>query len=522
MTKELVFYIVVDIFGALLSLFLSAYAFFKIRNTPGGKYYIIATFLSSLFTLFYVFELTSSSLEEIKLWIRMEYLPLSFLPVFILLMCCEFVGAKIKKVFYSILFATPLLTIFLQFTNDFHHIYYTSMKLKENSPFPVADLTGGPWFYVHSIFLYTCVFSSIVVLLMQVKMVPFKFKMQIILMAIGLSIPIFGSIFYLSNTSPYGIDTGPISMSLSFLFHGAALFSFQMFNVAPILRDVVFESMKEGVIVLNDENAVVDYNHVAKKIIPTLRNQMIGHPLEEILKDDQMLLEIIHYQKEWDYKWSNNQDILHYHTSYSPVWNRKNKLIGRIITFSDVTERVEMQEKLQRLASIDGLTQVYNRTFFLSKAETIIETLSTNGAEIACIMFDIDHFKHINDTYGHEIGDIILKHVVEMAQSSLGEKDLIGRFGGEEFVIFMPNASQQDAFKLAEIIRKKIFATSKLVRGKEVFVTSSFGISNAFIDFRIERPSFKELMNQADQALYTAKRTGRNCVCLFADRLQKT
>ncbi|GKU82163.1 histidine kinase N-terminal 7TM domain-containing protein [Niallia sp. NCCP-28] len=522
MAKELVFYIVVDIFGALLSLFLGIYAVLKIRNTPGGKHYIIATLLSSLFTLFYVFELTSSSLEEIKMWIRMEYLPLSFLPVFILLMCFEFVGAKIKTGFYYVLFGLPMLTIFLQFTNDYHHIYYTSMKLKENSPFPVADLTGGPWFYIHSIFLYACVVISIVILLKHVKMVHFKFKMQLILMSLGLFAPIIGSIFYLSGTSPYSIDTGPISMSLSFLFHGAALFSFRMFNVAPIFRDIVFESMKEGVIVLNEERKVVDYNHVAKKIVPTLKSKMIGYRLDEILEKNSLLLEIIQQEKEQDYKWSIDQKTGHYHISYSPVYNKMDKLIGKVITFSDVTERVEMQEKLQKLASIDGLTQVYNRTFFLKETERLIESLSIEGAEIACIMFDIDHFKQINDTHGHEAGDTILKHVVNMAQSSLNEEDLIGRFGGEEFIIFMPNSSLQDAYKLAEETRKKIFESNKLVNGKKITVTSSFGISNTITKFGKNRPSFEELMNQADQALYTAKRTGRNCVCLFADMLQKT
>ena len=105
------------------------------------------------------------------------------------------------------------------------------------------------------------------------------------------------------------------------------------------------------------------------------------------------------------------------------------------------------------------------------------------------------HFKHINDTYGHEAGDIILKHVVDIAQNSLGEKDLIGRFGGEEFVIFMPNASGKDAYRIAETIRKKLLQTSKLINNNEIFVTSSFGISHAFIDFRVDRPSFEELMN---------------------------
>lgn len=84
---------------------------------------------------------------------------------------------------------------------------------------------------------------------------------------------------------------------------------------------------------------------------------------------------------------------------------------------------------------------------------------------------------------------------MDIAQNSLGEKDLIGRFGGEEFVIFMPNASGKDAYRIAETIRKKLLQTSKLINNNEIFVTSSFGISHAFIDFRVDRPSFEELMN---------------------------
>jgi diguanylate cyclase (GGDEF)-like protein len=520
MAQELLMYILIVIFAGLLSIFLSVYALLKIKDTPGGKYYILMTFMSAIFTFSYVFELASTSLEYMRFWLRIEYLALPFIPVFILLMCFEYIGQKLIQWFHYLLFVIPIITIFMHNTNDLHHLYYTSIDIRSDIPFPTLELEGGPWFYVHSIFVFVCIMISVIVLLMQLKKSLFRFRMQILFMVAGLLIPMIANYFYINGMSPYGIDLGPVSMSISFLFHGAALLSFKMFNVAPIARDTVFSKMKEGVIVLNQDDVIVDFNNAIQKIIPMLNTKTIGKTIVDVLAGKVQLADIISQEQECDYELYLNGDNLHFHIRFSPVLNKNNLQVGKIITFFDVTERVNMQEKLKQLASIDGLTQVFNRTFFLKKSQMIFETISRSGGNISVIMFDIDHFKNVNDTFGHDAGDVVLTHVARVAKECLRDSDIIGRYGGEEFIICMPDTRLHEAYELANTIRAKVSASKMTVNEKEVCVTSSFGISSALILVGDNSHSIHTLMPQADQALYVAKRNGRNCVQSYNQILQ--
>lgn len=511
-------YILIVILAGAISFFLCLYARFKLKEAPGARAYFLVTLLSTIFTLSYAFELASTTFMQVQFWLRMEYLALPFIPVFVLIMCFDYVGQKLKQWIYSALFLVPITTIFMLNTNDLHHLYYTSMSLSYDGPTPILELEYGPWFYIHSIFVFLCLMIAIIMLLMQLKKSQFRFQMQILLMVVGLIIPILASCLYLNGLSPYGIDLGPVSMSITFIFHGVALLSYQMFNVAPIAREKVFESMKEGVIVINQNGALVDYNKAILKVIPLLQSRDIGKTLTDILGNEHQLASVIYTGRECDFKISVDDNITYFHISFSSIQNKKNMYLGKIMTFADVTERVNMQEKLKQLASIDGLTQVLNRTFFMKKAEMIIDELAFTGGNVSVIMFDIDHFKKVNDTFGHEAGDIVLAHVTNIAKEIIRATDVIGRYGGEEFILCMPNTPMHEAYELANLLRENIFAKHTAINGKEICITSSFGLSNAFIEEDDNSLLLQVLIRQADQALYEAKENGRNCVHMYGNK----
>jgi diguanylate cyclase (GGDEF)-like protein len=508
MVHELWFYQLILILAGLLSTSLGLYAHIKMKDAPGVSYFKYVTLFSAIFTFSYAFELSSTSLFHIKLWLSMEYLVLPFLPVFILLMCLDYNGQKLKQRIYYMLFVIPIMTIFLHSTNDLHHFYYRSVGLRSDTPFPVVKLEWGPWFYVHYLFLFLCLMISIMMLLKQFKKSLFRFRMQLLFMIVGIITPIFANFFYLNKLSPYGIDLGPVSMSLSYFFFAAALLSYQMFNVAPIARDTVFESMKEGIIVLNQNDCIVDFNDMVRKIIPTLA---IGKPILDVLGFNRKLADIISLEQECDFE----SELSHFHIRFSPVFHKNESEIGKIISFVDVTERVILQEKLKELASVDGLTQVYNRTFFFKKFESTFEQLLMQGGKISLIMFDIDHFKNINDTYGHEAGDLVLKQIPKIVKELTRSKDIVGRYGGEEFIICLPDAEMSEAKNIASSIRERISNHAILFNGHEIFVTSSFGISSANINPLDDNQSINTLVREADQALYEAKNSGRNHVKVY-------
>ena len=503
-------HILIVILAGTISLFLSVYIRIKAKDAPGVKSYILVTFLSSIFTFAYAFELTSTSLQEMKFWLSIEYLVMPFIPVFVLFMCMEYVGHKIKTWNYA-LFIIPITTIFMMQTNNLHHLYYRSITIDNGGTLPLLKLEWGPWFYIHAVFLFVCLTISVLVLLREYRKSLFLFRMQILLMVAGLLTPIIANYFYLNDWSN-GIDLGPISMSITFMFHGVALLSLQMFNVAPIARESVFESLKEGVIVLNQNKAIVDFNKAVLNVIPTMSGDNIGKPIAEVLKGNPILSENIDEEIACDYTNFLWEQPTHFRINFSDVMNKSGVKVGKIITFINVTEKVQLEEKLKQLASLDGLTQVFNRTFFIKKSEMIFDELMMNGGSVSIVMFDIDHFKRVNDTFGHEAGDMVLTCVTSIVKENLLETDYMGRYGGEEFIICMPETSLMEATNRANIIRQAVAESFTIFNEEKILVTSSFGISNVLLKAGEDKYSIQQLIREADKALYAAKHKGRNCV----------
>ncbi|WP_456279087.1 histidine kinase N-terminal 7TM domain-containing protein [Bacillus sp. AK128] len=515
MNQEIYGYVVATVLGGILSLLLCIYAYVNIKNSPGGKYYILATFMASFFTFSYAQELLSTNLEQILFWVKMEYLALPFIPVFIFLMCMDFVGKRPNRLVTVFLYGVPLLTITLQLTNDFHHLYYKSTSLRSDTAYPIAQLEGGPGFLIHSLFLYGLVTASIIILLMEFKTVSSKFKIQLLLLMFGVLVPIISSVFYIMGLSPNGIDVGPVSMCVSFVFHGIALLSFKTFDIAPIARDRVFESINEGVLVLNMKNVLIDYNPSMQQVLPTLKPISIGKPIKDVLNGNPEVLHVITREIESDYQSTQNGQTYYHEVKFSPVLNKKGVQIGKIISFMNVTNRVLLEAKLKKTASIDGLTNIYNRSFFIQESEKYVN----RGAKVSILMFDIDHFKRVNDTYGHANGDKVLCHVVDVVKNSIDEKSIFGRFGGEEFLVCIPDASLEDALITANKIRLNIESSYIKINNQPIFVTSSFGIATS--GYPQKNHSIQELIQLADQALYLAKGNGRNCAVPYTPLVNK-
>lgn len=511
MAEELRLPVFMIMAGGSISVILCVYGLLRLKSAPGGMYYVWMTLMASFFSFAYAAELTSSTLMQIKFWITVEYIPLPLIPAFMLLMCTQYVGVAIKKWVYYILFAIPVTTTLIQSTNELHHLYYTSVTLRENAPFPIVELTYGPWFAVHSVYLYGCIIASAAILLVQWGKAAPAFRRQLLTMAVGNLVPIIGAFLYLAGMSPYGIDLGPVFISLSFIFHSIALFRFQMFSAVPLAREMVFEHMREGVVVLDDKDIIVDYNQTVLTVFPRMTKGVIGRSASAALLDYPELAELVRRGLEFDYMLKINGVNQHFHVRFTPMM-KQGMPIGRIITFANITERILMQEQLKELADTDGLTQLLNKTALLRESDRVIREYTEHGGRLSVIMFDIDLFKEVNDTYGHEAGDIVLTHVADAIHSTLSGAGFAGRYGGDEFILWLPDTSLTEACELAESIRKNIAGRQMIVEDQEVRVTSSFGVAHAGIVPGEGEHSAQSLMREADKALYTAKKSGRNSV----------
>jgi diguanylate cyclase (GGDEF)-like protein/PAS domain S-box-containing protein len=220
----------------------------------------------------------------------------------------------------------------------------------------------------------------------------------------------------------------------------------------------------------------------------------------------------------------------------SPIMSTADDVKGALITFDDITsiesknkelnramdklehsqrEITRQNKELQVLATRDPLTNSLNRRSLFQGFDTLFEEAIEHDEVLSCIMVDIDHFKAVNDNFGHSVGDTVIKYLAALLTEYSRPNDLVGRFGGEEFVIVLPNTSIEDGAVIADRIRQAIQDGDKDKLPKDLSITSSFGVSSLVSG----ASDPKELVDQADAALYVAKEGGRNRVVMWSAEL---
>ena len=217
---------------------------------------------------------------------------------------------------------------------------------------------------------------------------------------------------------------------------------------------------------------------------------------------------------ERELKPGHTVDIQHriQHTDGHYLWVRQiveMEADGEMVlgTLRDITEEKELELKLKEQAERDPLTGAYNRRFFTEALETLVYRSERYEESLAIVTFDIDHFKRINDNFGHEAGDRVLIDLVQTLGRLVRESDIFARTGGEEFSLLLPNQTLQQATRTAERFRAALETLVIRSEGHEIQVTASFGVA-----IHHNGATHNEVLRHADKALYAAKSRGRNCV----------
>jgi diguanylate cyclase (GGDEF)-like protein/PAS domain S-box-containing protein len=301
----------------------------------------------------------------------------------------------------------------------------------------------------------------------------------------------------------------------------------QLQQEISIERELLLNSLGEGVYGVNNDGCCFFINPAALNIFGFKTEEIIGKNTHGLVHhhraDGSAYLEkdcIIHRAKKMkeklvqrDWLFRKNGDIFPAELIATPMLKNENA-IGVVIAFRDITEQVAAEEKLKIIndellvqSITDPLTKIYNRRFFMEQGNLIFSQAKQNIIALSIIAFDIDFFKKINDTYGHDIGDKVLIHISAIAKNNLREKDIIARVGGEEFTIILNHTEKDRAIKIAKRIHDEIQTTPISVSSADIICTISMGISWINQDSL----NFNELLKQADEALYLAKNSGRNC-----------
>jgi len=249
--------------------------------------------------------------------------------------------------------------------------------------------------------------------------------------------------------------------------------------------------------------------------------QFYGHPAETLrtmaLSDINAQDETAIFKEMVDSRREKRTYFIHRHRLASgeerdvevysgPIMVQGNQLIYSVV--HDITERVRLEREMKRLATTDALTGADNRHEFFRRAEQEMRRARRYGHALSVIMLDIDYFKSINDTHGHQTGDAVLKALAALVRASLRDTDIFGRLGGEEFAMILPETDLENGRRVARRLREDLAGLTVRLRDKAVNFTVSIGVTGLKGKDRV----VEDAINRADEALYRAKRMGRNRV----------
>jgi diguanylate cyclase (GGDEF)-like protein len=304
------------------------------------------------------------------------------------------------------------------------------------------------------------------------------------------------------------------------------------------LSDLVIERVSFGIFVLDRDMKVLMWNRFmhdhsgvsAEDVIgrrlfdcfPELPRTWLSRKLESVFQLGSFAFSSWE-QRPYLFRFDHDRpitggvDFMQQDCTFMPI-TRGREVEAVCVTISDVThvsvmqrEREEAVAKLQEYANRDGLTGIANRRFFEARLRDEFARWQRYGGSLSVLLFDLDHFKTINDRFGHVVGDNVLRVMARRVAEVVRAQDTFGRFGGEEFALLLPCTALDEAMHVAEKIRQTIGSTPIDVEGVRVPVTASVGGAAAHAG----AGTYEVLINEADAALYRAKRQGRNCSVAF-------
>ena len=658
------------------------------RRITRGALPLAYLFISiSIWSLSYMLELAVPSIAASSIWLRNEYFGIVSVPIFWLLFCLRYtnVNKPTDRNFLIIFSIIPLITLGLVFTNDYHHLIWSKLYLISLDEIEILMVENGIWFWIHVFYSYSLYLAGLYFLIQNYFKTHSNMRYQIRLILLAGLIPGIAGYIYLTDSNPLPfVDLTAISFTTSGIIIIYVVYFHRFLDIIPIARETTIENMRDGIIVVDLNDRIVDVNPAAEKIIKSSFSEVVGQPASEVLVDladwislskeqktpvkvlnigegenkqifvlnlfplsdtqgqlvghtivfhnntetnklnkdlkDQAdrlavlydigkaitstldidtILELIYKQlsrviasdayfvalylaKEhkldirilFDQKqrfpseiidadeglssWivehrkpllihdlRKEIDLLHVkpvmvgEKKLSRSWlgvpmQIENDLIGLLAVTSyapnmfDIADQLLLEQIAQqavlsilnarnfqeatRQAKLDSLTGVSNHKNLIEILYKESESALTTLTPLSMIMLDIDHFKLYNDTYGHMIGDEVLRLTVQAIESHIKKSDTVGRWGGEEFGIILPNATTTQANMVANRIRRTLSELPLFnVEGKTIpKPTISQGIAN----MPEHTTDADDLVIIADKALYRAKEKGRDQVAV--------
>lgn len=516
------------IFAISIIIFIS-----KKYEVPGRDALILMLFTLAVWSFAYAMITFSTGIESKLFWLRIENIGITLQPVLWILFIFGYSrqGRSLNWRYVVLLCIIPSISLILIFSNRWFHFYYASIKPFTDSIGPLV-IRRGPWYWVALTQSYSLDLAATALLIWRFIQFRNIFRKQLAFLIGAALIPFVTNILYqvVSNFAPsffLPVDLTPISFTISIGLISSGIFRTRLLDLVPIARDVVMEHIPEMVFVVDAHDRVLDANTMAERWLGKSKQAIIGKdPMEIFGQWPELFNRFLTTERTREEVVIPGDPPLILEVVVTPLYSEQTeKLSGRVVLAYDVTKRKQLEnelkariieieglrQQLQEQAIRDSLTGVFNRRFLAESLDKEVSKASREKTSISIIMMDVDHFKSFNDTFGHKCGDAVLQNLANFLTDNSRQGDIVCRYGGEEFVILMPDASLQTSYERAQNWQQVFSNRAIEYDGLSLKVTFSAGVAS----FPQHGPTGESILHAADHALYQSKSNGRNRVTLY-------
>ncbi|MEL6471472.1 MAG: histidine kinase N-terminal 7TM domain-containing protein [Cyanobacteria bacterium J06623_4] len=512
--------------AALASGTLSLYAWQR-PEINGAKAFSLCSAATFLWCFFSIFEFLSSGEVAKVIFGKAQYLGLAPFPIFWLIFTLRYAQRDgwVSRGFIAAISTIPLLSLVFAFTDRWHGWVWQSARLKETN-FPQLEIVHGWWFdYVMVPHSYALLILGFGVLLSASFSGSRLYRRQTVILLTAALIPFGCNVLYvISEITLYGLDLTPVGFAFAGCLIYFGLFRVGFLEIAPISYKTVFTNTTDAVILIDGQRRIVDLNPsaVAESRHLIDAKAALGRYLEDIFVDYGNLFATLfpteQRQPELTRTIQLPARLPNKHTGQPQAAYREVKVrslispgkrsVGWVVMIRDVTLEKQQQAQLEQFAYVDSLTGLFNRRqlelaaqrIFLSQSQ--ISTPLGSSPKLALLYIDLNDFKPINDRYGHDVGDIVLKYFARCLSQSVRQGDMVVRLGGDEFVALLYNADTAIATDMRTRLHRSL-DRAVVLAGHRFSISASIGIAY----YPTDATTLSQLIQQADKNMYREKQS---------------
>jgi len=474
-------------------------------------------------------------------WLKVMYLGVVMVPTLFLVFTLQITYQEHRLTFWNIVLLSiePILTLVIVWVVP--RLAFASIETATKNGFVILHVRRGLWFLINTYYSFALVLFSFYTLWLSSRHANSFFKRQYRLVLYGSIIPFAFSVYTQTKfVALSDLDLAPVAFGVSGIIYVYAIFRHQFMDLIPVARGRLIEKMSDGVLVIDEQGRIIDINPAMQSFLEEEPDFYLGRNVSEALTVSAENADKLMGESETQIELNFPHDPSRYlDLRATPLYDDDQRVNGRLIVFRDITSRKEverdlryamdrmqtqlieigiLQSQLREQAIRDALTNLFNRRYLEETLERELARAARELYHLCIVMMDIDHFKDVNDTYGHEAGDIVLRTLADTVTKQSRHGDFVCRYGGEEFVLVMPNIDIDVARERAQELHRLIESLCVPYGDSKLSITISMGLAW----YPAHGETKEDLLRAADRALYTAKHTGRNQVAVYNEQESKT